>query len=350
MEINKRDLLSAAAKEGITKDQAEKLWDSLASIPVISSKFDLPHVLYYIGALIVISAMGWFLGKGWEKFGGEGIMLISLAYIALYIALGSYLWHKDNLKVPGGLFITLAVCMIPLAIYGFQRYTGWWIVEKPGNYQDFYHWVKGGWFAMEAGTIIGGLVALWFFRFPFLTAPIFFSLWFMSMDITPLIYRSEHFLWDERLWVSLWFGLAIMVIAYLIDQRTREDFAFWGYFFGMLAFWFGLTLLDSNSELMRFIYCCINIVLVLLSVLLQRRVFLIFGALGIFGYIWDLFYRHFSESALFPFILGFIGCAVVFLGIFYSKNQKVIEKTILDALPKPVKNLLPNARRDKADR
>lgn len=345
MEINKEELLSAASKAGISKNQAEDLWNSLSTRQTAINKFDLPHVLYYIGALIVISAMGWFLGKGWEKFGGEGIMLISLAYIAIYVALGSYLWQRDSLKVPGGLFITLAVCLIPLFIYGFQSYTGWWIVEEPGNYQDFYNWVKGGWFVMEIGTIVGGLAALWFFRFPFITAPIFFVLWFMSMDITPLIFGSKQFVWDDRLWVSLWFGLAMLVIAYLIDRRTQEDFAFWAYFFGILAFWFGLTLLDSDSELKRLIYCVINIVLILLSVLLQRRVFLIFGALGVFGYIGYLFYRYFSESALFPFILSFVGVVVVFLGIFYSRKREAIEKTILEKMPESVKTWLPSSRR-----
>jgi hypothetical protein len=40
---------------------------------------------------------------------------------------------------------------------------------------------------MEVGTVAAGLVALRYFRFPFLTAPIAFALWFMSMDLTPLI-------------------------------------------------------------------------------------------------------------------------------------------------------------------
>lgn len=346
MNIDKKELLAAALKVGITENQAIDLWDHLCNKPLKANKFDLSHILYYIGAFIVISAMSWFLGTGWEKFGGQGILIISLIYIAIFITLGTYLWNKTPFKVPGGLFITLAVCMIPLAIYGFQHYTGFWILNEPGNYQDFYYWIKGKWFLMELGTIVGSLVALWYFRFPFLTVPLFFVLWFMSMDITPLLF-GENFQSDTYLKMSLYFGLALLIIAYLIDQRTQEDFAFWGYFFGMLAFWGGLSLLESDSEVERFAYLLINFILIILSVLLQRTVFLVFGTIGVFGYIASLFSRYFYESTFFPFVLSLIGIIVVFLGIIYSKNRERMEKAILESLPEFIVKLLPQSRHNR---
>lgn len=344
MEINKSDLLSAAAQAGITNSQAEALWKTLASEDhedTPTNKFDLPHIMYYLGAMIVISAMGWFLSRSWELFGGGGICLIALAYAAVFLLIGHNLWKKTGLRVPGGLFITLAVTMLPLAIYGFQRYTGWWGTVMPGEYRDFFAWVRGGWFTMELGTIIGGCLALKFYRFPFLTAPIFFSLWFMSMDITPLIFGNAMEHWE---WVSLWFGLGVLIVAYLIDQRTTEDFAFWGYFFGMLAFWAGLEFSVGSSELQKFIRCLINVVLILLSVLLQRRVFLVFGVIGVFSYIWDLFFTFFQDSALFPFVLSLIGVLIVFAGVIYRKHHTKIEQRIFDSLPERIQSWLPKSR------
>jgi len=46
---------------------------------------------------------------------------------------------------------------------------------------------------MEVGTVAAGFVALRFFRFPFLAAPIAFALLFMSMDLTLLIYGSHYY-------------------------------------------------------------------------------------------------------------------------------------------------------------
>ena len=51
--------------------------------------------------------------------------------------------------------------------------------EVPGEYADFYDYIKGGWFPMKLATVAAGLVALRFFRFPFLTAPVAFALWFI---------------------------------------------------------------------------------------------------------------------------------------------------------------------------
>src|SRR5439155_13833543 len=50
----------------------------------------------------------------------------------------------------------------------------------------------------------------------------------MSMDLTPLIYGRSDFTWNQRLWVSLWFGLAFLAVSFLVDRRTRDDYAFWG--------------------------------------------------------------------------------------------------------------------------
>lgn len=341
MEINKTNFLSAAANIGVSNSQAEQLWKYLSDQELKSHKFDLAHILYYMGAVIVILAMGWCMNLAWEKFGGGGILTIALAYAAFFVLIGNILWQQTSYRIPGGLFITLAVCMIPLAVYGFQRLTGWWMVGDPGRYRDFFAWIKGGWFLMEIGTILGGCVALWFYRFPFLTAPIFFSFWFMSMDLVPLLY-SEKVIWENQMWFSMWFGLAILVMAYFIDQKTEEDYAFWGYFFGMLAFWLGMwVLIDSSSDFKKALYCFINIGLMVFSVLLQRRVFLVFGSLGVVIYISDLFYTYFSKSTLFPFFLSLIGVIIIFLGIFYRKYHEKIERKILDLVPNSAKKFLP---------
>lgn len=72
----------------------------------------------------------------------------------------------------------------------------------------------------------------------------------------------------------------MLVGAYGVDRRTREDFAFWGYLFGLLAFWGGLSLLESDSEWNRFLYGLVNLAFILIAVLFQRKVFIVFGTIG----------------------------------------------------------------------
>src|SRR5918995_557343 len=100
---------------------------------------------------------------------------------------GESLWQK-GLTTPGGLLFTMSVWMVPLAIYGIQLATGLWPQGDPGSYRDYYVFVKGSWAMMEVATIAAGVLAIHRRPFPFLTFPIAFALWFMSMDLTPLLF------------------------------------------------------------------------------------------------------------------------------------------------------------------
>jgi hypothetical protein len=344
MRVRRKDVFRAVTEGVISEGQAEDLWRILERRNADRPRFDLPHVAYYFGALVVISAMTWFMTLGWEEFGGGGILAISLSYALVFVVAGGLMWRAGGLKVPGGLLITAAVCMTPLAVYGFETMMGMWLQEVPGQYVDFYDYIKGGWFPMEVATVGAGLVALWFFRFPFLTAPVAFALWFMSMDLTPLIYGSSYYEAQGYQVVSLFFGLVMLAGSYLVDRRTEEDYAFWGYLFGMFAFWGGLTLFEGGSELDWFLYGLINAGLIVLSVLLQRRVFVVFGAAGVFAYVGHLAWEIFEDSLLFPFVLSAAGLAIIALGILYAKNRDKIEDAVVRKIPTTVRRLLPMER------
>ena len=346
IKISAGDLSWAVSEQVISPEQADSLWQGIESRAASRQHFDLLHVIYFFGGLVAISGLGWFITEAWEDLGGFSIFSLAVALGTGFALAGRTLWFRENLKVPGGLLFTMAVCMTPLAIYGIERFTGLWPQGDPGVYRGYHMWVKGSWLIMEAGTIMAGLVALKYVRFPFLTAPIAFSMWYMSMDLTPLLFGKTEFMYEERLFVSLWFGLAMLILAYFMDRRTKDDFSFWLYLFGMMAFWGGLSLMKSDSEINKAIYCAINLCLILLSVFLQRRVFVIFGAMGVFGYIGHLAYRVFEDSLLFPIALSFIGIVIIFLGTKYQRNKEKWERAFLSHVPDSMKQLMP-AEREK---
>ena len=97
---------------------------------------------------------------------------------------------------------------------------------------------------MEVGTVLAGLVALAFVRFPFLTALVAFALWYLSMDLTPVLLgvNDATSTWNEYLRVSLGFGVLMLLATYVEDvsrQWRKPDYGFWLSFFGLLAFWGG---------------------------------------------------------------------------------------------------------------
>ena len=350
MQFTEQDLRAAVSAGVLDADRLPPLLDYLArgqadalrpTAP--APQFDLAHLLWYAGALIVIGAMGLFSTLAFTTMGGWALTATAVVYAIAFSAAGHYLWYKRNLRVPGGLLITIAVSMAPLAIYGIQDALDLWgMFGDPGSVHDFYVWIKGSWVFMELAAIVAALVALRFYPFPFIVMIIAFALWFMSMDLTPWIFGRAELTWDERRTVSLVFGLVVLVVAWIVDRRSRAaDFAFWLHLFGLMAFWGGLSLMDSGSQLGRALYCLLNVGLVLLSVLLARRAYAVFGTLGIAGYLGYLAQDVFKDSLLFPFALSLIGVGVIAAGLLYHSRQAAIASWFSRHLPDALARLRP---------
>jgi len=331
-----------AASGVLADDQVSQLWNALASRAAERPRFDAAHVAYYGGAVLVLGAMGWFMTTAWAAIGGASLTVIATLYAAAFWSAGERLW-RQRLTVAGGLLFTLAVWMVPLAVYGIESATGLWPQGEPGGYRGYYQWVKGSWIAMEVATIAAGVVAVRARPFAFITFPIGVALWFMSMDLTPLLFGKGEFTWDERKLVSVLFGVAVLLASYLADlrNRLREDFAFWGYFFGLLAFWGGMSMMNSGSELSRLLYCVVNVALVVLSVLLRQRAFLAFGAMGVLGYVSHLAYTVFDDSFSFPVVLTALGVGIIYLGVWYQRNSAKLAAAAYDRLSPAVIDLIP---------
>jgi len=344
LKITEDDLKCASSKNIISEQQSAALWQFLNQRTAEQPSFSLIHILYYLGALIVISAMGWFMDSSWDAFGGAGIFAIASAYAFLFIACGIKLNQHNHLKIPAGLFITMAVCMTPLAIYGLQRWLNIWAYDDPGEYRSFYLWTKGGWFTMEIATIATGLLALRFLKFTFLIIPIALSLWFFSMDLTSIVFQADGSNPLARQWVSIAFGLCMIAASYIIDLRSKTDFSFWGYIFGATIFWVALFLMDDANEVSRFVFFLTNISLIALSVFLHRKIFLVFGGIGVFVYFEHLASSFFENTIFFPFALSALGLALLYIAIVLNKHGAKVEAAFISILPQWLQNLRPHKK------
>ncbi len=306
-------------------------------------RFDVTHVLWYAGALIVITAMGMFTTTAFMAMGGVALTVTAAIYAFGFLALGRRLWRK-GLQTPGGLAVTVAVAMVPLAIFGLQEAYGLWGSQAdPGSYRGFFEYIRGGWVIMEAATIIAALVALRFFPFSFIVFVLAFTAWFMSMDLATWFVGSRWDEFDTRRDVSLVFGIVMILAAWIVDLRARRkgDFAFWLHLFGMMCFWGGLSLHASDDNLAKFIYALINIGLLFLGVFLGRRVYAVFGTIGIMLYLGDLSWRVFDNVLLFSFALSLIGLAIIWLGLVVHRNRRKIAAWMANALPPGLAALRP---------
>ena len=89
-------------------------------------RFDLTHVLWYAGALIVMGAMGLFTNEAFNRMGGWALAACGAVYLVVLLAAGHALWRNATLRIPAGLLVAVAVSMVPLIIYGVQDVLGFW--------------------------------------------------------------------------------------------------------------------------------------------------------------------------------------------------------------------------------
>lgn len=346
--IDRRDLDAAVAAGVIDAATSVRLATFLATHekaapPALPPrKFDVTHVLYYAGALLVISAMGLFSNAAFNALGGYALTGTALVYAAGFVALGAYLWRTPDLRTPAGLSIAVAVAMTPLAIYGVQDALDIWAADKPKDYQSFFPLINASWVYMEAGTIIAALVALRFFPFPFIVMVAAIALWFMSMDLAALLaklYAPNDWLsdWEIRRRVSLYFGVAMILVAWALDlkQPAAGDFGFWLHLFGALTFWGAISASDSAAEIGKAMYCALNVALIFFAVFLNRRIYAVLGTIGVAVYLGYLAFDLFKDVLALSFVVSLIGLGVIFVGIAYQRKRDKISAW-MDAMMPPV--------------
>lgn len=288
--------------------------EATESVPLSSESrgkgLDLLTVAYYAGGCLILAAMAWFLGSQWDHFAPRDIFLTTGCYAALLGYLGWLLRFRKGYPKAGGILITCAVWMVPIIVYALEDWAGIWPGGSRPSRTFWGRWENDAWIITEIATITAGILALRFVRFPFLVCPVAVSAWLLSIDMSELL-RGDACSFHERAWITVAVGALMLVASFLADRRFEMDLSFWGYFFGLGSFWGGLTCQDSGSEWGKLAYASLNLVLVLLSVYLNRRVFLAFGSVGLLIYFYHLADGLFENSPFFPFAVAFLGLAII---------------------------------------
>lgn len=364
-----RDLQEAALDNVITDLQASKLWQRFAprarfAIPgkhhlsgapdfqdtqteplAPGPQFGFVNVLYYFGGLLAIGAMTLFMTLGFQALGAGGLLAIGVAYLIACLKVADY-FKARALNVPAGILATLAIILVPLVVWCFQSLLGLWPLGASHRFSDYHLFVNWRWTTLEIATLAAAVMMLWRYKLPFMVMPVAITVWYMSMDTAHALMQYQGFDWKFARDVSVVFGLATLALAVRVDVRTRhshdsgwhQDFAFWIYLFGTVMFWGGLSLRDSESEWGKLLYAMLNVALILGGAVIRRRVLTVFGALGVAGYLGYLSHRVFQDSLLFPFVLTLLGLGIVGLGVWWQRNEVVIQRRLDAFVPQGLRH------------
>lgn len=338
MKISKQSLNQAADKGLITTQQVEDLWSFLGQQTQPTPSLNPTSILYYLGGCIAIGAMTIFMNLGWETFGGKGLSAIAFAYALISLLLSEY-FQKKSLTIPAGIMAALTVAMVPLFVYGIQTTLGYF--EKGTTYQGFHKLVDTRWIIIELSTVIAGLLVLMRYRIGFILMPICVALFYLSMDLTASLFTEEKSTMSFYPSFSVWFGLCILVVALFTDiyDRSSKDFAFWLYFFGVFTLWLGISVQESHFLFAKLLYLGFNVLLIAIGTCLMRKVFLVFGGLGVLIMLGDLSRTIFKDSIGFPFSLTVLGLLTIGIGIWWQRNERSIQKWVAKVIPPALVNL-----------
>lgn len=349
MRITREDLARAAESGVLTAGQAESLWQYLSERAEARPRFDAAHVLWYGGALIVMSSLTLFTTIAWRTFGGLALALTGAAYGLGGWALGAWL-RRRGLATPGGLLIAIAVALVPLTVFGLQEAFGWLVFTEPGSYADYLSfsvsdWLRGGFVPSELAVILAGVLAYRRYRFDFIVVPVAVAAWFLSMDLTPALLGADGYDSDIAHRVSLVFGLGMIVLAWILDIRGAGGPAFWLHIGGGFTFWIAvpLVLLDFpiGDDPRAGIFGLVSLALIALSVFLARPSYAVFGGLGVALYLGYLADEVFGDSILFPFALSALGLSVIAAGVIVVRHRAAIAAWVDRTMPEALRVLRP---------
>lgn len=284
-------------------------------------KLDLVTIAYYFGAFMVLFAYTVYVGLQWEELGPTGQLVVSAGSLLALCVIGATL-RRSGFVLPGSLLIFAGVGITPLVAYSAERVLGIWpIGSLPPSYQAYYLVIGPAFVYMELAAIAAAAAAAWLIRFPLLTLLVAFWTWFLSMDLTRLITQSTTWSWNEpEKVVGLAVALVLLGVGIALQMRARRDYSFWLYLFGHLLLIGNLSSLAFEYEgWLGLAYLATYVLIVVASVWLQRRVFLVFGALGVYSYVSYLAFRIFEGTLGFVIACATIGLLLVFGAIAYQR-------------------------------
>jgi len=328
-------------KDGlITPAQRDAIVADLSSRPK-RDRLDLTTLLYYGGGLLVLLAYSIFLGLQWEEMNSGARVAISGASIPFFAIISQVLISSERFRLPGELLQVVAVAIVPLFLYALLDAAGSWphepqysrlgYEEAHRSYEEDLIWAR---MALAAGTLVAASASFALSRSPFVLIAALVSLTALLVDATLKMQQpNEFYNYDWGVGQSLTIasiGAVALAGGVLSRARTERDYSIWLYLFGIAALAVGLgfkALDEDSSELIwGTVWMGAAVVLLVLSLMLQERLFAAAGLAAMFAYFAKLVFDVF-ESANAALVLVVLGLILLGMGMLYQRyNERLFSR------------------------
>jgi len=226
---------------------------------------------------LILGSVTWFTSVVWAQ-DNLGLFFLATTYAVGFGFAGYKFYWLNQWNIPsvvGGIFGFIAVCTVPVAVFGLQRYYDHWSDNCPGVYQ-------------ASSLALAAALGVGLIPWPFITAPLYWAWFFIvEVDVAPWLFGESPLdvTPEQRGWVSVSFGAGIVLSGLVIDKlKFKQDYGFWAYFFGDLAVEGGLTglyfLVYNGSDEYKLVYLVVSLINAALAYPLDRYFFAVLGGFG----------------------------------------------------------------------
>jgi hypothetical protein len=307
----------------ITPAQAEaiqRLEAHAPASPLPTGRFRLnpATLVVYIGAFLVAVASIVFVALGWSDMGASqqfiwGTLAVAVPWGAAY----GLRRTGTPMAVQGSIPLVIAgnVALL-LFVYTLYRLAGWWPEhpDRPSS-QDTTSQLMALDFGIAAVVAAG--IAFWL-RLPFMLLLASGAGWMAWLQIVDQIWSREGE--DPILQISL-YGFALVALGFVVMWLGRRQDAFWLFLAGLaVAFLFvGIDAFDDALGPTGLLFLVMALAAIGVSLWLEFRVFLLFGAVGLYGWVSALIVETFGGSRVVAFALIVLGAVIVASGLAWQR-------------------------------
>jgi hypothetical protein len=276
-------------------------------------RFDTPNVLWFFGAIATATATNSLIAAVSSSARGVWIMLTGLAFACVYTVL-CVLLRESRWWVPGGLFATIVVTLVPATGAGFEKLIGVLPQSTSDASVDPFNDFKGSIFALGLVTIVVGLAVYQLVQFEFVLSVVALATILTVQWFLPAV--DDHPSGDSHATTLLITGGLMVLVGFLLDQRGRRRVAFWWHVLGLGAVALGLVYYvetgDSRAAWIAMLITGAGVLL--LAAPLGRSTWAVYGVAGTYAPLVHFIAEGGGRWQI-PLILVFVSLGIFFLGI-----------------------------------
>jgi hypothetical protein len=330
-----RGIISAAQCDALGALQLE-LYGSPPARVEATRGVNSVNVAYAIGAMLVVFAFAWFLADRWQALGPWGVLVVGVVYACLLGGCSVWL-ERRGFRVAASVALMLAVTLAPVVTWSVQVFAGLWPVDAMSSWlDDSNRWMSVCWTIVDLATLLVALLAFRWRPGVALTIPMAIMVWGLGLHLSRAI-AGDSLVGALDKWLWLANGLVVCLIAGEVDRSQVQaavaggagdgDYAFFFWLIGLFTFAIAYLAIWAGAGVWRHGMVVVALILIAVSLFLRRRTHLVFGLLGLFGYLAFLALDVFKDFLSLPAVLATLGILLIVTTVWVQRRfPRLVER------------------------